>query len=308
MAGAQQVVVVTDSTSYLPAGLADQLGVRVVALQVRLGERTGLEGVDVSPADVTAALRARTAVSTSRPSTAEFVQVYRKALDDGAAAVVSLHLSAELSGTCDSARLAAAEFGDAQVRVLDSRSAGMALGFGVLAAARQAADGADAETVQRCAQQTLEHTKALFYVDSLEWLYRGGRIGAAAARFGTALSMKPLLHLADGRIVPLEKVRTSSKAIARLVQLTVAAAGDAAGGHRGAAPGRTRAGRRPGRPVAISAAQPAGTVRVRGGCRGRRACRAGAARQRGLGLLVGSSPAQRSGQCPVPIGNFELNV
>jgi DegV family protein with EDD domain len=226
MAGAQQVVVVTDSTSYLPAGLADQLGVRVVALRVRLGERTGLEGVDVSPADVTTALRARTAVSTSRPSTAEFVQVYRQALDDGAAAVVSLHLSAELSGTCDSARLAAAEFGDTQVRVVDSRSAGMALGFGVLAAARQAADGADAEAVQRCAQQTLERTKALFYVDSLEWLYRGGRIGAAAARFGTALSMKPLLHLADGRIVPLEKVRTSSKAIARLVQLTVAAAGD----------------------------------------------------------------------------------
>lgn len=226
MASTQQVVVVTDSTSYLPAGLADQLGIRVVALQVRLGERTGLEGVDISPADVTAALRARTAVSTSRPSTAEFVQVYRQALDEGAATVVSLHLSAELSGTCDSARLAAAEFGDAQVRVVDSRSAGMALGFGVLAAARQASEGADAETVQRCAQHTLEHTKALFYVDSLEWLYRGGRIGAAAARFGTALSMKPLLHLADGRIVPLEKVRTSSKAIARLVQLTVAAAGD----------------------------------------------------------------------------------
>jgi DegV family protein with EDD domain len=116
MASGQQVVVVTDSTSYLPAGLADQLGIRVVALQVRLGERTGLEGVDVSPADVTTALRARTAVSTSRPSTAEFVQVYREALDSGAAAVVSLHLSAELSGTCDSARLAAAEFGDARSR------------------------------------------------------------------------------------------------------------------------------------------------------------------------------------------------
>jgi len=226
MAGTRQVVVVTDSTSYLPAGLADQLGVRVVALQVRLGERTGLEGVDVSPADVTAALRSRTAVSTSRPSTAEFVKVYRQALDSGAEAVVSLHLSAELSGTCDSARLAAAEFGDSQIRVVDSRSAGMALGFGVLAAARQAADGAEAEAVQRRAQQVLEGTKALFYVDSLEWLYRGGRIGAAAARFGTALSMKPLLHLAQGRIVPLEKVRTSSKAIARLVQLTVAAAGD----------------------------------------------------------------------------------
>ncbi|HJQ00206.1 MAG TPA: DegV family protein [Jatrophihabitans sp.] len=228
MASSQRVVVVTDSTSYLPMGLADELEVRVVALQVRLGERTGLEGVDVSPADVTAALRGRTAVTTSRPTAAEFVEVYRTALDGGAAAVVSLHLSAELSGTCDSARLAAAEFGtgtQAPVRVIDSRSAGMALGFGVLAAARQAAAGADPDAVERRAREVLDHTKALFYVDSLEWLYRGGRIGAAAARFGTALSMKPLLHLSEGRIVPLEKVRTSSKAIARLVQLTVAAAG-----------------------------------------------------------------------------------
>jgi DegV family protein with EDD domain len=228
MAGAQQVTVVTDSTSYLPAGLADQLAVQVVALQVRLGERSGLEGIDVSPADVTAALRGRVPVTTSRPTPAEFIEVYRKALDGGTSAVVSVHLSAELSGTCDSARLAAAEFGegpDALVRVLDSRSAGMALGFGVLAAARAAAGGADAEQVERRARTTLEATKALFYVDSLEWLHRGGRIGAAAARFGTALAVKPLLHLADGRIVPLEKVRTASKAIARLVQLTVSAAG-----------------------------------------------------------------------------------
>jgi len=72
----------------------------------------------------------------------------------------------------------------------------------------------------------LHSTTALFYVDSLEWLHRGGRIGSAAARFGTALAVKPLLHLADGRIAPLEKVRTASKAIARLVQLGVTAAGD----------------------------------------------------------------------------------
>ncbi|MEO9237999.1 MAG: DegV family protein, partial [Jatrophihabitantaceae bacterium] len=202
--------------------------VRVVALQVQLGERSGLEGIDISPADVTAALRARMAVTTSRPSPVEFAEVYRDALAAGAQAVVSVHLSAELSGTCDSARLAAAEFGtgaDARVRVLDSRSAGMALGFGVLAAARAAADGASAEQVEQRARTTCESTKALFYVDSLEWLRRGGRIGAAAARFGTALSVKPLLHLSDGRIVPLEKVRTASKAIARLVQLTVTAAG-----------------------------------------------------------------------------------
>ncbi len=224
MASQQRVTVVTDSTSYLPAGLASRLGVRVVALQVQLGDRSGSEGIDVSPADVTAALRERVTVTTSRPAPAEFVQMYRSALDAGASSVISIHLSAELSGTCDSARLAAAEFGGA-VRVIDSRSAAMALGFGVLAAARAAAAGLEAEAVEHRARETLNATKAIFYVDSLDWLRRGGRIGAAAARFGTALSVKPLLHLSEGRIVPLEKVRTSTKAIARLVQLAVVAAG-----------------------------------------------------------------------------------
>lgn len=225
MAVQQQVTVVTDSTSYLPSGLAEELGVQVVPLQVQLGGRTGLEGVDVTPADVCAALRVRTAVTTSRPTPAEFVEVYRAALDAGAGTVVSLHLSAELSGTCDSARLAAAEFEPDVVRVIDSRSAAMALGFAVLAAARSAAAGAVAQDVEQAARSALERTTALFYVDSLEWLHRGGRIGTAAARFGTALAVKPLLHLSEGRIMPLEKVRTASKAIARLVQLTVQAAG-----------------------------------------------------------------------------------
>jgi DegV family protein with EDD domain len=225
MAVQQQVTVVTDSTSYLPDGVAEELGVQVVPLQVQLGGRTGLEGKDVTPADVCAALRVRTTVTTSRPTPAEFVEVYRSALDAGAGTVVSLHLSAELSGTCDSARLAAAEFAPDVVRVIDSRSAAMALGFAVLAAARSAASGGDPQLVEQAARRSLERTSALFYVDSLEWLHRGGRIGTAAARFGTALAVKPLLHLSDGRIMPLEKVRTASKAITRLVQLTVRAAG-----------------------------------------------------------------------------------
>jgi DegV family protein with EDD domain len=220
-----QVTVVTDSTSYLPAGVAEQLGVRVVPLLVQLGERTGYEGIDVSPAEVTGALRRHVTVTTSRPAPGEFVQVYRDILDRGASSILSIHLSAELSGTCDSARLAATEFGTEVVQVLDSRSAGMALGFAVLAAARAAAAGLGPQDVTDVARSSLEGTTALFYVDSLEWLHRGGRVGAAAARFGTALAVKPLLHLVDGRIVPLEKVRTASKAIARLVQLGVTAAG-----------------------------------------------------------------------------------
>jgi DegV family protein with EDD domain len=221
-----RVVVVTDSTAYLPDGLADELSVRVVPLQVVLGGRSGAEGSEVTPDQVASALSAWVPVSTSRPTPAEFAAVYRDALAGGASGVVSLHLSRELSGTWDSARLAAAEVGADTVRVVDSRSAAMGLGFAVLAAAEAAAAGAGPEEVYAAAVGTAERTTTLFYVDTLEHLRRGGRIGAAQALLGTALSVKPILHVREGRIVPLEKVRTVSKGVARLEALAVAAAGD----------------------------------------------------------------------------------
>src|SRR5829696_5102596 len=219
------VVVVTDSTAYLPAGVADRFSIRVVPLQVVLGGRSGAEGTEVTPAEVAAALASWVPVSTSRPTPAEFAAVYREALDDGASGVVSLHLSRELSGTWDSARLAAAEVDAHRVRVVDSRSAAMGLGFAVLAAAEAAAASATPQEVYDAAVGTAERTTTLFYVDTLEHLRRGGRIGAAQALLGTALSVKPILHVQDGRIVPLEKVRTASKGVARLEALAVAAAG-----------------------------------------------------------------------------------
>ncbi|HST67317.1 MAG TPA: DegV family protein [Mycobacteriales bacterium] len=221
-----RVAVVTDSTAYLPDGLADRLSVEVVPLQVVLGGRSGAEGSEVTPAEVASALAAWVPVSTSRPTPAQFAAVYRDALDRGASDVVSLHLSRELSGTWDSARLAAAEVGSDRIRVVDSRSAAMGLGFAVLAAAEAAAAGGTQETVYEAAVNTAERTTTLFYVDTLEHLRRGGRIGAAQALLGTALSVKPILHVREGRIVPLEKVRTVSKGVARLEALAVAAAGD----------------------------------------------------------------------------------
>jgi DegV family protein with EDD domain len=122
--------------------------------------------------------------------------------------------------------MAAEQIGPALVRVVDSRSAAMGLGFAVLAAAEAAAAGRGANEVYQAAVDTAERTTTLFYVDTLEHLRRGGRIGAAQALLGTALAVKPILHVADGRIVPLEKVRTMSKGIARLEALTLAAAGD----------------------------------------------------------------------------------
>jgi DegV family protein with EDD domain len=220
-----RVAVVTDSTADLPADLVAEHGVRIVPLRIAIDAQTAVDGVDIGPDEVVEALRAKRTVSTSRPSPGDFVDAYRQALDAGADHVVSVHLSAELSGTWDSARLAAQEFGYGVVRVVDSRSTSMALGFAVMAAAHAAAGGASARDVQDAAVAAADRTSCLFYVDTLEYLRRGGRIGAAAAMLGTALSVKPLLHVRDGRIVPLEKVRTSSRALARLVALTVQAAG-----------------------------------------------------------------------------------
>jgi DegV family protein with EDD domain len=221
-----RVVVVTDSTAYLPDGVADKHDIGVVPLHVVLGLHSGAEGSEVSPADVASALTERRVdVSTSRPTPSEFVAVYR-ACD--APCVVSVHLSGALSGTVEAARLAAAEvLGEGiDVRVVDAGTIAMGLGFAVIAAAEAATGGADLDTVVATAEAAAAGTTTLFYVDTLEHLRRGGRIGAAAALFGTALAVKPLLHVVDGRIAPLEKVRTASKALARLEAIAVGVAGD----------------------------------------------------------------------------------
>jgi DegV family protein with EDD domain len=219
------VSVVTDSTACLSAATVERLGITVVPLRVTMGSRTAIDGVSVSSADVARALRSKVAVSTSRPAPAEFAAKYRELLDAGASHVVSVHLSAALSGTWESAVLAAQDFPHGVVRVVDSRSTAMGLGFAAIAAALRAADGGSAAEVQGAATATVDATSTLFYVDTLEYMRRGGRIGTAAALFATTLSVKPLLQLVEGQIVALEKVRTSSKALARLVELTVRAAG-----------------------------------------------------------------------------------
>ena len=141
---------------------------------------------------------------------------------------MSVHLAAALSGTWESAVLASQDFGHGVVRVVDSRSTAMGLGFAVRAAAEAARSGASAAEVQGAATEVVDRTRTLFYVDTLEYLRRGGRIGSAASLLATSLSVKPLLQMVEGQIVGLEKVRTSSKAIARLVALTREGAGSAA--------------------------------------------------------------------------------
>jgi DegV family protein with EDD domain len=220
------VTVITDSTAYLPDELVEGYGIHVVPLYVVLAGHSGREGLDISPQDVARALAVRgQTVSTSRPTPGDFVAAYRRALDEGAERLVSVHLSSELSSTSDAARLAASQVGEHIVTVVDTRSAAMGAGFAVLAAARSAAAGADAAAVARTARETAAATRTLFVVDTLEYLRRGGRIGSAAAVLGSALAVKPVLHVQDGRVVPLEKVRTTARALNRLVLRAVEAAG-----------------------------------------------------------------------------------
>jgi len=222
------VAVVTDSTASLSPAVAEAEDLLVVPLQVVIEGTAYAEGLEVSPSDVAAALRGHRSVTTSRPGPRQFLDAYTKAAESGAESAVSLHISAALSGTCESAILAARE-SPIPVEVVDSRSMGMGLGFVVLEAARRARHGAALADVVSAAERRAARTSAYFYVATLEHLRRGGRIGGASALLGSALAIRPLLVLDEGVIAPLEKVRTSARAMARLEELAVRAAAEAGG-------------------------------------------------------------------------------
>ena len=223
---ANRVVIVTDSTASLPDDVVAERGIVVVPLQVVIGAEVFDEGSEgATPATVAEALREFRPVSTSRPAPAAMLDVYEAAAAGGAEAVVSIHLSGEMSGTFESAQLAARE-ASIPVIAVDGRQVGVATGYAVLAAADVLDAGGSAEEAAEAARGRAAASSSLFYVDTLEYLRRGGRIGAAAALFGGALAVKPLLQIADGRVATLEKVRTSVRALGRLEELAVEAAGE----------------------------------------------------------------------------------
>jgi len=217
------VAVVTDSTASLSAADAEREGVAVVPLSVIVGADAYTEGVDASAEIIAAALKDFVPVSTSRPNPDEFAEVYERLAAEGATSIVSVHLSSRMSGTLDSAMLAAKR-SPVPVSVVDSRQVGLATGFAAGLAAR--ARGADVapETVAEVARTAGAGSTALIYVDTLEYLRRGGRVNALGALIGSALAVKPILTITDGLVVPLEKVRTSGKAIARIETLAAEAA------------------------------------------------------------------------------------
>jgi DegV family protein with EDD domain len=225
------VAVVTDSTASLPAAVVAERGILVVPLQVVIGAQVYDEVLadgatdGATPAMVAEALREFRPVSTSRPTPSALLEMYERAAADGATEVVSIHLSGQMSGTFESAQLAAKD-APVPVHAVDSRQVGVATGYAALSAADVVAAGGSALEAVEAAHARADSATSLFYVDTLEYLRRGGRIGAAAALFGGALSVKPLLKIEDGRVANLEKVRTAGKALNRLEALVLEAAGD----------------------------------------------------------------------------------
>lgn len=224
--------VLTDSTACLTPELALEAGVSVIPLHVQVGRRSLAEGVDITVSEVADLLRAgKEKISTSRPAPGEFVVAFRElAAQSGCAQIVAVLLSSAISGTVEAAQLAAqAVREEVSVEVVDSRILGMGMGYAAAAAADAAYAGASLSQVADVARARCAASCTYFYVDTLEHLRRGGRVGTAQALLGSALAIKPLLMLADGEVQLAERVRTRAKALARLEEKcveAVTAAGD----------------------------------------------------------------------------------
>ncbi len=220
-----RIAIVTDSAAALPAEWVSEFTkdglLTVVPIPVIIGENVYSDDDAELETHISLALASGTSVKTSRPSPGQFDRAYKNAAEAGFDAVVSLHISTKLSGTCEAARLAA-ERADIAVHIMDSGTVGMGQGRGVQAAIAASMLGGGPEDVMGAATAALEATAIYFYVPSLEQLRRGGRISLASSWLGAVLDIKPILGIKDGAVVPLEKVRSATKAIARLEALVAA--------------------------------------------------------------------------------------
>lgn len=211
------VQVVTDSTADLTRELVESNRIAVVPLTVRFGNEEFRDGIDITPEVFLQKLESSPVLpATAQPSPKAFEAIYQEVLARGED-VVSIHISGKLSGTMNSARLARQELGDPKgVVIVDSQWTSMALGLIVLAAAREAARGSGRDDVVAAARSATRRVRLLLFVDTLEYLQRGGRIGKAQAFLGGLLSVKPLITLREGEVYPEERVRTRSRALERL--------------------------------------------------------------------------------------------
>ncbi|MDY6867343.1 MAG: DegV family protein [Chloroflexota bacterium] len=214
-----KVAIVTDSTAYLPEDLVKAYNITVVPLVVIWGEETLFDNVDIGPDEFYKRLStSKVMPSTSQPTVNAFAEVFEKLHNEGYEILTQV-ISSKLSGTMDSALQAKKLFPEANIEVIDSQNTSVPLEFMVLSAARAAKNGASLAECKEIAETIRKHSEVFFAVDTLEFLHRGGRIGGASRFLGTALNLKPILQLEEGKIEALERVRTSKRAHSRLIEL-----------------------------------------------------------------------------------------
>jgi DegV family protein with EDD domain len=214
-----EIAIITDSTSNIPANLCNQYKIQVAPQVLIWGEETLYDDVDITADQFYERLQSSDQLpTTSQATIGSFMELFKPHVKAGRP-ILAILISSELSGTIQSATQAKKEFPGASIEIVDSRSASMELGFQVLAAARAAQSGKSFSEVVQLAREAKEHTGVMFVVDTLEYLHRGGRIGGASRLIGTALNLKPLLYVNNGRVESLENIRTKGKALVRLLDL-----------------------------------------------------------------------------------------
>jgi len=215
-----KVAIVTDSTAYIPDELVEKYNIKVAPQVLIWGEKTYEDGVDIQPHEFYTRLKTATVMpTTSQATIASFEKIFRKLLEEDNYHILAILISEALAGTIASAIQARDMFPGATIEIVNSKSVAMALGFHVLRAAEAASAGAPLEECKAIAEKASQHTGVVFAVETLEFLHRGGRIGGAKRLIGSALSLKPILELADGKVEPLQNVRTRKKSLLRLVDI-----------------------------------------------------------------------------------------
>lgn len=213
--------IITDTTSGLPAHVAQRYSIPVIPQVVLFGEESYLEGVEIDQATFLRRLRSSpTLPKTAAPPPGLFVETFQRLLGPGDSSIC-IHPSSEVSGTVRSAMTAAEELPAADIRVLDTRTIAGPLASMVVLAAQWAEEGLDADVIMQRLQALIPRAHIYFLVDTLEYLQKGGRIGGAAALVGSLLQVKPILEIREGRVEPLERERTQRRALARLKELVV---------------------------------------------------------------------------------------
>ncbi|HMN15393.1 MAG TPA: DegV family protein [Bellilinea sp.] len=215
----RKVAIVTDGACSLSPARGEELGIHIAPVYVTFGDKTYRAGVDLDDAEFYKLLKASKRLpTTAQPTATDFVNLYNK-LADEVDEIITIVISHHMSATIQSAEMANEQFHQIPVHIVDSESVSLGLGMITLAAAKAAEQGQDAQSILKLVDDIKKRLNVIFTVKTLEYLHKGGRIGGGTAFLGSALDIKPILYISNGRIEPLEKQRTRKRSVSRLIEL-----------------------------------------------------------------------------------------